>query len=43
VLQAGDLVPEVSVWVNPGEEARPLREILGPGLTLLSFFLWDWS
>ena len=43
MLQVGDLVPDVSVWVNPGEEARSLREILGHGLSLCLFFPFDWS
>jgi hypothetical protein len=43
VLEAGDLVPEVEVWAAPREEARQLREVLGAGLTLLSFYLWDFS
>jgi hypothetical protein len=43
VLEAGDRVPDVSVWADVREEARPLKEIFGPGLSLLCFFLWDWS
>ncbi len=43
MLGPGDRVPEVEVWAAPREEARPLREVLGAGLTLLSFYLWDWS
>jgi hypothetical protein len=43
VLEAGDRVPEVDVWAATREEARPLREVLGAGLTLLSFYLLDWS
>ena len=43
VLPAGDRVPDVSVWADTREEARPLEEILGPGLSLLAFYLYDWS
>ncbi|MDH4102814.1 MAG: hypothetical protein OEW52_10625 [Thermoleophilia bacterium] len=43
MLQAGDRVPEVEVWAAPREEPQPLNEILGPGLALLCFYLWDWS
>jgi hypothetical protein len=43
VLGAGDIVPDVRVWTAPREEARPLREVLGAGLTMLAFYLWDWS
>ena len=43
MLGPGDRVPEVEVWGAPREEARLLREVLGAGLTLLSFYLWDWS
>jgi hypothetical protein len=43
VLEAGSPVPGVQVWAAPREEAQPLREILGEGLTLLCFYLYDWS
>jgi hypothetical protein len=43
VLEAGDRVPDVNVWTSPREEAKPLKEILGPGLSLLAFYLYDWS
>jgi hypothetical protein len=43
VLNPGDAVPDVRVWANVREEALPLREVLGPGLSLLCFYLWDWS
>jgi hypothetical protein len=39
----GDSVPDVLVWTAPGEEPRPLRHVLGEGLTLLCFYVWDWS
>jgi hypothetical protein len=43
VLEAGALVPDVKVWSSPREDAEPLREILGSGLSLLAFYLYDWS
>jgi hypothetical protein len=43
VLEAGDRVPDVNVWADIREEARPLKEILGPDLALLCFYLYDWS
>jgi len=43
MLVAGDRVPDVDVWTSPREEARPLKEILGGGLSLLLFYLYDWS
>jgi hypothetical protein len=43
VLEAGSSVPDVQVWADIREEARPLKEILGDGLALLCFYLYDWS
>jgi peroxiredoxin len=43
MLQAGDPVPDVAVWADIREGARPLKEILGAGLALLAFYLHDWS
>jgi hypothetical protein len=43
VLEPGASVPDVLVWTAPGEEARPLGDVLGRGLTLLCFYLWDFS
>lgn len=43
MLGPGDSVPQAEVWAAPREEARQLREVLGAGLTLLSFYLWDFS
>jgi hypothetical protein len=43
VLEAGSAVPDVSVWAAIREEPRPLREILGEGLALLCFYVYDWS
>jgi hypothetical protein len=43
VLGPGESVPEVQVWPSSREEARPLREVLGAGYSLLCFYLFDWS
>jgi hypothetical protein len=43
MLGAGDGVPDVHVWAAPREDARPLQEVLGSGLSLLLFYVWDWS
>jgi hypothetical protein len=43
VLDAGSAVPDVHVWAAPREEAQPLREVLGAGLSLLCFYVWNWS
>jgi hypothetical protein len=43
MLNAGARVPDVNVWAGIREEARPLGEILGAGLSLLAFYLYDWS
>jgi peroxiredoxin len=43
VLEAGASVPDVQVWTAIREESKPLREVLGQGLTLLCFYLHDWS
>jgi hypothetical protein len=43
VLEAGATVPDVQVWTDIREEPKPLREVLGAGLTLLCFYLHDWS
>jgi hypothetical protein len=43
VLEAGAAVPDVAVWAAIREEPKPLRELLGDGLTLLCFYVYDWS
>lgn len=43
MLGLGDRVPDVSVWMSPREDARPLRDVLGSGFSLLLFYLYDWS
>jgi hypothetical protein len=43
VLETGDSVPDILTWTAPREEPQPLRDVLGPGLSLLCFYLYDWS
>jgi peroxiredoxin len=43
MLEPGTPVPHVQVWASPREEARPLRDVLGEGRTLLCFYPYDWS
>jgi hypothetical protein len=43
MVEAGSPVPDVAVWSAPREEAQPLRDVLGPGLALLCFYVYDWS
>ena len=43
MLEAGTAVPDVPVWTAIREEAKPLGEVLGDGLTLLCFYVYDWS
>lgn len=43
MLEAGASVPDVQVWADIREESKPLRGVLGDGLTLLCFYLFDWS
>ena len=43
MLEAGASVPNVQVWADIREEPKPLRKVLGDGLTLHCFYLFDWS
>jgi len=43
VLGPDDRVPDVRIWTAPREDARPLNEVLGTGLSLLCFYVFDWS
>ena len=43
MLEAGSPVPDVQVWTAPREEAQQLRDVLGEGLSLLCFYVYDWS
>jgi hypothetical protein len=43
VLEPGATLPEARVWTSPGEDAVTLRDVVGDGLVLLCFYLWDWS
>ena len=42
MLEIGARIPDVPVW-QAIEEPQPLAEVLGSGLVLLLFYLWDWS
>jgi peroxiredoxin len=43
MLGPGDRVPDVQVWTTPREDARSLKDVLGGGLSLLCFYVYDWS
>jgi hypothetical protein len=43
MLGPGDRVPDVAIWTSPGEESRSLTSVLGDGLSLVLFYLFDWS
>jgi hypothetical protein len=43
VLEVGDRIPDVRVWTTLDEDARPLRDVLGDGLSLLCIYVFDWS
>ena len=43
MLGPGDLVPDVEIWTEPRKGPERLGDVLGEGLTLLCFYLWDWS
>lgn len=43
MLGPGDRVPDVHVWTAPGKEPETLVAILGEGLTLLCFYVFDFS
>jgi hypothetical protein len=42
VLQAGERVPEVTVFLGPNEPVT-MGELLEDGSKLLVFYLFDWS
>ena len=42
MLEAGDRVPDVTVYGNPGEVVS-LRQLAAQGPVLLVFYLFDWS
>ena len=43
MLEGGSAVPDVRVWAAIREEPRRLRDIVGSGLALLCFYVYDWS
>ena len=42
MLQAGEQVPDVTVFLGPGERVT-ISELLEDGPKLLVFYLFDWS
>lgn len=42
MLQAGDALPEATVYLGPNEPIA-LRELVEDGPKLLVFYLFDWS
>jgi hypothetical protein len=42
MLQAGDPIPDVTVWLGPNEPLTT-RELVEDGPKLLVFYLFDWS
>jgi len=42
VLEAGDPIPDVQVWLAP-REAVSLRDLVSEGAVLVLFYLFDWS
>jgi peroxiredoxin len=42
VLEAGERIPDVRVWMGP-QEAVSLRELAAEKPLLLLFYLFDWS
>ena len=43
MLESGNAIPDVRVWTEPRDEPHALRDVLGPGLSLLCFYVFDWS
>jgi len=42
VLEVGNSVPDVEVWIGPNQPAR-LGELVETGPKLFLFYLFDWS
>ncbi|MGH3081797.1 MAG: hypothetical protein ACRDNH_11815 [Gaiellaceae bacterium] len=42
MLEVGDRIPDVKVWLAP-RESIALRELVGEGSVLVLFYLFDWS
>ena len=43
MIEAGERVPGVQVWQEPGNDPIPLDALLAEGWSLLLFYLYDWS
>jgi hypothetical protein len=42
MLEVGERVPDVEVWIGPNQPARML-ELVESGPKLVLFYLFDWS
>jgi peroxiredoxin len=42
VLEVGDRIPDVKVWLAP-RESISLRDLVEEGSVLVLFYLFDWS
>ena len=42
MLEAGNRIPEASVWTTPQERAT-IAQLVAEGPILLLFYLFDWS
>jgi hypothetical protein len=42
MLEVGDQIPDVKVWLAP-RESISLRELVEEGPVLVLFYLFDWS
>jgi hypothetical protein len=42
VLEAGERIPDATVWVAPREQVS-IRDLAAEGPFLLLFYLFDWS
>ena len=43
MLGPGETAPNAQVWAAPREDPVRLADVLGDGLVLLCFYVWDWS
>jgi hypothetical protein len=43
VIEPGQPLPDVGVWVAPSTNPVQLRNLLADGPILLFFYLYDWS
>jgi peroxiredoxin len=43
VIEPGDRLPPVTVWIDPGGRAVALDGLAADGPILLLFYLFDWT